>query len=209
MREFANLRAVPFRGAPPKGNVMRLPNTAPIKTPGPAGFMLWLRRESAPGGLFPGVFQHVRSRAPHLITQAALHGFGQDGPVALDPSQLEPIGIDTGVPGYTAPFDTSSYTLPDITPAADPSLPGGSSGGWADSLAQMVTPIVTAAEQIKLFNTQLSLAQQGKPPLNTSQMRLPTIPVGISFGAGGNTGLLIGGAVLVGALLLFGGRRRT
>lgn len=194
MRGFANLRAVPFHGPPPKGNFMELPVTRPLKTPGPPGFIQWLQSESAPGRLFPGVFQHVRSRAPHLITQAALHGFGQD----YSAPDLAPITVEQSAPSW------------DITPAADPSLPGGSIGGWADSLAQMVTPIVTGVEQIKLFNTQLALAQQGRPPLNTSQMRLPTIPIGLTFGAGGSTGpLLIGGGLLVGLFLLFGGRRRA
>jgi len=170
--------------------------------------MQWLQRESAPGGLLPGVFQHIRSRAPQLITRAALHGFGQD--------IMSPANPDfTLAPSDVTPFqpitvEQSAAPSWDITPAADPGLPGGSVGGWADSLAQMVTPVVTAVEQIKLFNTQLSLAQQGKPPLNTSQMRLPTIPIGLSFGAGGSTGpLLIGGGVLLGLFLLFGGRRRA
>lgn len=174
---------------------MRLPDTRPIKTPGPPGLIAWLQRESQPGGLFPGVIQHVRSNAPHVLTQAALHGLGGLGDDVTS-SFINP----------TSDIWAAGSSVPDV-PAADPSLPGGQSGGWADTLAQVVTPIVTGVEQIKLFNTQLSLAQQGRPPLNTSQMRLPGIP--INFGVQGGTGWLLGGLAAVAALLLFGGRRRS
>jgi hypothetical protein len=193
MRHYVNLRAVPFHGPPPRGPVMKLPNTAPIKTPGPPGFIQWLQSESGPHGLFPGVFQHLRSNAPQVVSQAALHAFvlGQDSS------------------DVTATFITPTVEagVPDA-PTADPSLPGGQAGGWADNLANIVAPVVTGIEQIKLFNTQLSLAQQGRPPLNTSQMRLPGI--GVNVGVQPSTGLMVGGVVAAVALLaLFGGRRRS
>jgi hypothetical protein len=177
---------------------MRLPQTVPIRTPGPPGFIQWLHRESQPGGLMPGVIQHVRSVAPHVLSQAALHGLGQDDVTSTFVQPTSDI--------WSAVADVPAG--PSDVPAANPVAPGGQVGGWADTLAQVVTPLITGAEQIKLFNTQLALAQAGKPPLNTSQIRLPG--VGVNFGLQTNTGLLFGGIAVLGVLaFLFGGRRRS
>lgn len=176
---------------------MRLPDTRPIKTPGPPGFLQWLQRESQPGGLLPGVFQHVRSNVPHLITRAALHGLSGLGD-----------DVTSTFTNPTADIWQAAAAPPD-GPAADPTLPGGQSGGWAADLAQAVTPVITGIEQIKLFNTQLALAQQGRPPLNTSQMRLPGIPVNFGVRLQSGQGWILGGIAAVAALLLLGGRRRS
>lgn len=177
---------------------MPAPKTAPITTPGPPGFLKWLQSESGPHGLFPGVYQHLRSNAPHVVSQAALHAFMLNG-LGQDSTDITAT--------FTSPTDAISAASADV-PSADITLPGGQAGGWADSLAQVVTPLVTGAEQIKLFNTQLALAQQGRPPLNTSQIRLPG--VGVNLGVQPSTGLVVGGiAAGLGLLyILFGGRRR-
>lgn len=185
---FANLRDVPFQGRPPKGDYMPLPNSGPpITAPGSAGFIQWLKRD------MPKVYQRVKERAPYLITQG-LSGLA-----------------DTATAGTTTFWGSSDVqTLPTVVMPDDVvTAPAASSaGGWADTIAKLAGPLITGVQQISLFNTQLSLAKAGKPPLNTSQIRLPTIPLGISLSAGGAAPWLIGGGLLVGALFLFGGGRR-
>lgn len=170
---------------------MRLPDTRPITTPGAAGFLIWLQRESQPGGLLPGVAQHVRSVAPHVMSQAALHGLGDD------------------TTDVTSTFITPTVEAPAPDfPAAIPTADGGNVGGWADTFAKVVTPVIQGAEQVQLFNVQLARAQRGLPPLNTSQLRVPG--VGVNVGLSSNTGLLLAGvAAVIGGAILFGGRRRA
>jgi hypothetical protein len=152
---------------------------------------LWLQRFA------PAAHRAIRDRAPYLLTQA-LAGLAD---VIDQPS------------GTTTVFDTTGPVTVDTSrsrlPTANPQLPGGVSGGWADTIAKIAGPVITGIEQIKLFNTQLQLAQQGRPPLNVSQLRLPTIPVGVSLSAGGlGTPLAIGGGLAL-LWLLFARRRRT
>lgn len=220
---------------------MPLPRTPPITTPGPAGFIEWLQREAAMGAPQAVAFlRRLKDHAPHLITQA-VHGLADPGYIPRGmggygggpsmlynrwrgpglslydrgPRMMGRLGDSTDLtvdpstfstPGIEAPTD-----LPTITPSADPTAPGSGSGGWADTIAQLATPVITGVEQIKLFNTQLSLAQQGRPPLNVSQLRLPTVPVRVGFGFGGGTipGWAIGGGIIAAALLFFRGGRRA
>jgi hypothetical protein len=176
---------------------MRLPNTRPITTPGPAGFLEWLQRESGDRGLMPGVIQHVRSNAPHVISAAALHAFSLAG-----------LGQDD-----IATIDTSTFTAPDmsavsaVTPAADPIAAGGSSGGWADTFAKVASPIIQGAEQIQLFNVQLARAQHGLPPLNTSQLRVPGVPLNVGLNLGSSGIWIVGGGLALLAYLFLGRRR--
>src|SRR5207302_7640676 len=127
-------------------------------------------------------------------------GLAQDGGLIDTSAPIQ----DVGMTDFLA--QGSGTYLPGNAPAADPTLPGGDTGGWASSLAQMVTPLITGVEQIKLFNTQLSLAQQGRPPLNTSQIRLPGVPVNVSL-AGMPSWLIPAGVAAVLGFFLFGRKR--
>lgn len=210
LSRFANLRAVPFAGPPPRGVYMPLPSHPTGTLVGPSGMIEWLRQA------MPKVHARIKDKAPHLLVQS-LHGIlGQMTPQDIREASQTPDVIDTITVTGTTPDAPPvlqpiafTYDVPmSAQPAADPTLPGGQAGGWADTLAKLAGPVITGFEQVKLFNTQLSLAQQGKPLLKASQIQLPTVPFGVSLTADTSTKLVLG-ALGVGLLfLLFGGRRR-
>jgi len=193
---------------------MPLPRSQNINAPGQ--LMHWLRTDPR----MSKVYRAIRDKAPHLLTQAAMGALGQDD---ITSTFVAPT-FDASVPSadIVSPDVTSTFMAPSIepvaptidvgsstTPIADPGLPGGSSGGWADTVAKLATPAITAFEQVKLFNTQLSLAQQGKPLLRPDQIRLPAVPLRVSVPQLTGTGsLLIAGVGILAVLFLLGGRRR-
>lgn len=81
----------------------------------------------------------------------------------------------------------------------------------ATQLAQAVLPFLQLDVQRRLLRTQVKRAEQGLPPLDTSQIDLPAarVEVDVEAGQGTRKGLVgLAGAVILGALLLFSGRRR-
>jgi hypothetical protein len=96
--------------------------------------------------------------------------------------------------------DTSVYAG-----ALDAAAPGlstvvaqeqGFGESWLSALERLLPTLVLADSQRRLLNVQMERAASGLPPLSTSQYGL-----GVNVGLSPQT-LMIGGAVLLGAVLL-------
>ena len=68
---------------------------------------------------------------------------------------------------------------------------------WTQTLLRTLPALAATYEQKQLLDEQVSRAKQGLPPLNTSQYGL-----GVNVGLSSQTLLMIGGAIVVGFLLL-------
>ena len=144
--------------------------------PGWPGFMAWLAQAH------PQLFSLMQVRFPNLAL------YTQNGdPAPVIAGMMHGLGQDTSL----TPIDVTAQTLP------MPDYSSGSSGGWASDLVNALTSaaptVISTIDQQKIFNTQLSRAQQGLPPLNTTSYGLPsmqgafatlTTPVMLMIGAG-------------------------
>ena len=176
-----NYRKVPFMNGydplNPGAGFLSGPSVAPRKVilrasrtlaPGWPGFMAWLATAH------PSLYALMQVRFPNLAL------YTQNG---------EPAPVIAGL-GDTSltPVDVTAQMLPTSS---------GSSGGWASDLVNALTSaaptVISTIDQQKIFNTQLSRAQQGLPPLNTTSYGLPsmqgafatlTTPVMLMVGAG-------------------------
>ena len=153
--------------------------------PGWPGFMAWL------AGAHPNLFALMQVKFPNLAL------YTQNG----DPAPA--------IAGMRAGLGDTSLTPIDVTAQQMP-LPmttDTSSGGWASQLVSALTQaaptVIATVDQQKIFNTQLSRAQQGLAPLNTSSYGLPSMAG--AFSTLSTPILLVGG---LGVLLLVMGRRR-
>jgi LPXTG-motif cell wall-anchored protein len=188
-------RFVPFADAStPPGRVIPLPGAtgAGRFPPGKAGMLQWLQREH------PAIVAAIKAKAPQLLTQAHLSGWWGTQRLGLT-APTDPFGA----PSSLLPSDYFNIGEPS-TDSSAPTAPASSS--WASAIASIAAPLLQSVQQIKLFNTQLDLAKQGKPPLNVSQYGIPGI--GVNVGASSQTLLVVGGVGLAIAAALYLGKRR-
>jgi len=144
--------------------------------PGWPGFMAWL------ASAHPQLFSLVQVRYPNLAL------YTQNGdPASVIPGMMSGLGqTDT-----LTPIDVTATMLPASSASSGSS--GGFWAGLASSLTSIAPTVIATVDQQKIFNTQLSRAQQGLPPLNTSSYGLPsmsgafsmlTMPVMLVIGGG-------------------------
>jgi hypothetical protein len=194
-------RVVPFMSsATPPGRVVPLPRSAGpgAFAPGKAGVIQWLQRER------PDILAAIKAKAPQLLTQASLHGYWGTQPLGV----TTPAGFDPSMPVFDFNVATPDVWTPSVPTIQDPSAATApASSSWASAIASIAAPLLQSVSQIKVLNTQLDLARQGRPPLNVSQLGLP--PLGVSVGASSQTLMVVGAIGLAIAAALFLGRRRS
>lgn len=192
-----NYRKVPFMHgydpvSPGEGFLSGPASAAPTKVilrasktmaPGWPGFMAWLAQN------YPSLYTQMQVLFPNL---------------AIYTQHKHPAAYVTGLSGglgdtSLTPIDVTAQTLP---------VPGSStSSSWGDQLVSAISSlaptVIATVDQQKIFNTQLSRAQQGLPPLDTTGYGLPSMQGAV------NTlmmpVILIGGGLILVATL---GRRR-
>ncbi|MHB8414595.1 MAG: hypothetical protein ACYDDA_03820 [Acidiferrobacteraceae bacterium] len=168
--------------------------TAPAK---PVKVVLRASKTMAPG--FPGFFAWLAKAHPDLYTLIRVRYPN----IAYYEQYLDPAPILEGLGQSTdlTPIDVTATTLPTLSDTTS-----SSSGGWASDLVNALTSaaptVIATVDQQKIFNTQLSRAQQGLPPLNTSSYGLPSMTGAISALT---TPVIVIGALGLGFLIL---RRR-
>ncbi len=145
--------------------------------PGWPGFMAWLSRAH------PQLFSLVQVRYPNLAL------YTQNG----DPAAVIP-GMLAGVGDLLSPVNVTASTI--ATPS---NSSGGFWSGLASSLTQLAPTVIATVDQQKIFNTQLSRAQQGLPPLDTTSYGLPSMTGAISALT---TPVIVIGALGLGFLIL-------
>ncbi len=159
---------------PPAKPVKVMLRASTTLAPGWPGFMSWLATAH------PQLFALVQVRYPNL----ALYTQNSD-PAPVIQNMISGLGQSL------TPVDVTATMLPTSTSASS-----GSTGFWAglaSSLTSIAPTVIATVDQQKIFNTQLSRAQQGLPPLNTSSYGLPsmsgafsmlTMPVMLVVGGG-------------------------
>jgi len=102
------------------------------------------------------------------------------------------------MPDYTEQYAQALDVIaPGITDEIAASQTAGES--WVDSLAKLLPVLATTYQQKKLLEVQMQRASQGMPPLDVSAYA-PGVRVGLTDDT--TKLLVIGGAVLLGVLLL-------
>jgi len=147
-------------GAAPAKPVKVILRASRTLAPGWPGFMAWL------AGAHPQLYALMQVRFPNLAL------YTQNGdPASVIPGMMHGLGATDSL----TPIDVTAQTM--ALPSYGSS--GGSSGGWASDLVSALTSaaptVISTIDQQKIFNTQLSRAQQGLPPLNTGSYGLPSM----------------------------------
>lgn len=152
---------------------------------GPKGYLIWLAANQ------PQIYARVRDRLRNVIPASALAGFGADPLTAIT-------------------LDTSLISDPVINAA-----PEGASSSWADTLGNILKTVAVGYStkqqvdaQKQLTAIQLDRIRQGLPPVNVdpTKLGLSTATVGVGLTSGTQNFLMLGGAALLGVLLLKGRR---
>lgn len=195
---------------------------------GKKGFLLWAEAAFPPALVKP-VLDAAAKYVPGAgmpITLASpqsqgFQGYASRGPYAPRRS-LGYFGDDSMLSDVTVSIpDITEQTTQAINAAADPSVPPVSavtaatdsqpaSSSWVSDLSKAFTAASTAALGIvqvqdaqKIFNTNLSRAQQGLSmiPSNPTQYGLPSPTANIGLTSGTQTALMIGIGILAVALI--------
>jgi hypothetical protein len=168
--------------------------------PGFPGFFGWLR------DAHPDVYNYAKAALPAYVTMvegkrtggATLSGVGCGlGDDTTDASAL------TSFTATADPGSLTSVSIPDAsgdsaTALQAPSPSVAVASQIVSTLSQAASTLIPAINQQQIFQAQLSRAQAGLPPLNTSQYGL------VGSGATGvsTTALVLGGGALLLLLLL-------
>lgn len=174
----------------PGGGFLSGPAPAPSK---PVKVLLRASTTMAPG--WPGFFAWLAVNQPVLYSQIRVRYPN----LSWYNQYTNPSPIMSGLGDSLTPIDVTAQLMP--------TTPAPSSGGWASDIASALTSlaptVIATVDQQKIFNTQLSRAQNGLPPLNTTSYGLPSMSGALST--------LTSPLILVlglGGLFLFAGRRR-
>jgi hypothetical protein len=140
-------------------------STKPAK---PTKVILRASKTMAPG--WPGFFAWLAQNYPTLYNQLRV----QFSNLALFNQYSHSGAMVPGLSGDSlTPIDVTATTLP------MPDSSGASSPSWSDQLVSAISSlaptVIATVDQQKIFNTQLSRAQNGLPPLNTTSYGLPSM----------------------------------
>lgn len=193
-----NYKQIPFH-AGMAGYDADAPGEGYLSGPSSKGVKVILRgSKTMPPGL-PGFFQWLSAAHPDLYAQ--MHVRYPNLALYLGDQSPAPVLAGMGDTSLT-PIDVTAQTM---TAPSDVTSSGTSQGIFSQivsSLSQLAPTVIATVDQQKIFNTQLSRAQNGLPPLNTSSYGLPSMQ--------GAVNSLLLPVVLVGggiALLAFAKRR--
>lgn len=118
-------------------------------------------------------------------------------------------------PGISMSFDTGTVSTPQYVSVADtgestgtPALTSAGTAQLISALTQAGQAVLTGVNQQTIFNTQMSRAQQGLPPLNTSAYGLSSGGMTTAL-SDPTTLLMIGGGVLALVLVMGKGSKKA
>lgn len=176
--------------------------TAMINDTGVRGFLKWLRAEQP--GLYKKIAPAIAEQVPAAFDDYHAGGWRVAGLGQSD--ALVALSVDPGL--------VAAPTV-DVSDAANSGGTSSSVTSWISSIVQGVSSLYLTKKQAdiqqQVVNTQLQRAAAGLPPLPTSLANLgvPQVSVGLSSGTGTGIAIAVGGALLLGAIGLFSGKRRS
>lgn len=175
-------------------------STPNITDTGVRGFLKWFRAEQP--GLYKKVAAKVSDQVPRAFSDYHLGGW-----------RIAGLGQSDALTALSVDPSLVSLPMIDVSDAANA---GVGSSSITDTISNIVKGISSlyltkkqADIQQQVVNTQLQRAAAGLPPLPQSLANLgvPQVSVGLSSGTGTGIAIAVGGALLLGALGLFSGRR--
>lgn len=171
-----------------------------ITDTGVRGFLKWWKTQQP--GLYAKTADKIATHAPGAFDDYhaggwRVAGLGQNAALAM-------LSVDPGlIPAPTV----------DVSEAADAGTKSTSVTSIISNIVQGVSSLYLTKKQAdiqqQVVNTQLQRAAAGLPPLDASLANLgvPQVSVGLSAGTGMGIAVAVGGALLLYAFGLFGGRK--